>query len=85
MIEVRFRFFGAMREFGTGLDMEVPAGITVRELKDRLAKELGDTRAAFRPGILAQSAIGDERAVLADSDTIKQSGELAVLPPVCGG
>ena len=85
MIEIQFRFFGAMREFGAGMSLAVPAGLSVRELKERLGAALAASHPAFRPGLLAQSAVGDARAVLAETDRVEQAGELAVLPPVCGG
>lgn len=85
MIEIRFRFFGAMRAFGDGRLLRVPAGSTVAQVKELLAQQLSAEFANFQNGLLAQSAIGDARAVLGERDAIPLSGELAVLPPVCGG
>lgn len=74
-----------MREYGAGYLLEVPAGSSVQEIKRCLGAALLISHPKFRETLLAQSAIGDARTVLRDSDCVQEAGELAVLPPVCGG
>lgn len=83
------RLFGALQEFGetsaARLRFDVPDGITARELREYLAKELGSLRGDRAKGLVLDSAIADEKRVLNDADLVPSSGELSLLPPVCGG
>lgn len=83
------RLFGALREYGQDgaarFTLNVPDGITAGGLRELLAKELGSSMGDRAKGLVLDSAIADERRILSDTDLIPSSGELSLLPPVCGG
>jgi molybdopterin converting factor small subunit len=85
-IEVTIRLFGAFREYQPELRLELPPGTTIAGLKARIASALRERFPNFRhEALLADSAVGSPRAVLSPEWRLSESGELALLPPVCGG
>ncbi len=86
VIEIELRLFGAFRDYQSELCLRVPKGTTVAQLKTIVGGILNARHADFRhQALLADSAIGSPRQVLADSTPLTETCELAVLPPVCGG
>ncbi len=79
-ITIHIEFFGAFRQFGKGLDINIPAGSTVRAVKSALSRRLNDT------GLVTESVLANDNTILQDTDIITDDNiRLAVLPPVCGG
>ena len=81
-MRVQVKLFGSVRE-ATGLselDVELPADATVRDLRDRLARD----HAIF-------DALGERLAVSVNFDVspfetgLREGDEIAFLPPVAGG
>ena len=61
------------------LDIELPAGATVRQLIERLAGFPGADRLPPRPLVAVNQGYAKESQVLTQGD------EVAVIPPVAGG
>ena len=79
-IRLRLRFFGALRDHGSEIELVVPRGANTDAVRRALA-----SACAIDPGLLAISALANEHEVLDESATFEHDGALAVLPPVCGG
>ncbi|MBN8531483.1 MAG: hypothetical protein J0L97_06440 [Alphaproteobacteria bacterium] len=80
--------FGAFRAYSAGapLNLNVPPGITVSEVKKRIGEALLSRHSGFdRHSLVAESALADEKQVLAEDDVVTRDVSLALLPPVCGG
>lgn len=79
MITVRIRLFGMLRSLGHGdhVELQLPAGSTITELREALATKLG--------AAVQSAAIADEQELLPKTTKLTQSCTLAALPPVCGG
>jgi molybdopterin converting factor subunit 1 len=81
-MRVRVLLFARARELA-GRDavlVEVPAGATVAQLRERLAAEVPAlANFVHRCGL----AVGGEYAV--DGDTVPEGAEVALIPPVSGG
>lgn len=90
MMEVEIRCFGAFRKYeragGAPLRVRVAEGATVGEVKRALAATLADAVPGFSDGALVEdSALADDRRILAVSDRVDAPCTLMILPPVCGG
>lgn len=89
MIDIEVRLFGAFRRYekdGPRIQLSVPVGTTVEQVKEQLALELRARFPAFSDDTLIRvSAIADDRSVLDSKSTLSKSCSLAILPPVCGG
>ena len=78
-IAIRIRFFGVFRKFGESLDFSVPAGSTISAVKAVLQEKLDGY------GLVSDSVLANDNAILRDGDILEGDAELSVLPPVCGG
>lgn len=79
------RLFGAFRNLQNDPELKLETDAkTVRELRQALAKHFSDVKPGFDAvGLLAKSAIANEKEVLQDTSPV--SDRLALLPPVSGG
>ncbi len=79
---VRVRLFARAKDLAkaNAVDVELPAGATVAELRRKLAKE----RPALA-SILDRSALAVNDEFVEDSLTLPLEAEVALLPPVSGG
>lgn len=79
---MKIRLFARARELaGTDtLEVELPAGATVAELRRRIA----GTCPALAD-LLGRSALAVNNEFADDSETLPSTAEVAVLPPVSGG
>ena len=78
-ITIHMKFFGAFRKFGESLDFAVPAGSNVTAIKNILQEKLkGD-------GLVLDSVLANDNAILRDEDVLNGDAALSILPPVCGG
>lgn len=89
MNRMTLRLFGAFRNLQSEpeLSIEIPTGIkTIGDLRQILAAHLGALTPGFdAAGLLAKSAIANDREVLQDDASFQASDRLALLPPVSGG
>ena len=82
MNRIKLLLFATLRErAGTkSMDLDIPEGMTVRGLKDRIAEEypnLGDS--------MKSVLITIDREYAFDEAVIPQGAEMAMFPPVSGG
>lgn len=76
---MRVLLFAALRDTaGPSVEVNVPAGATVRELRAELARVLP-------AALLARSAIAVNHEYAEDSRELNTGDEVAVIPPVSGG
>lgn len=86
-MRIEIGLFGAFREHEpeARLELEVPDGARVADVRAALLAHGRAHWPGFREGLLQRSAFASERAVLRENDPVPQSGRLTVLPPVGGG
>lgn len=86
-MKVLLNLFGAFRDLQpeAQLQLEVPDGACVADLRRAVAEHAQRHWPDFRPGLLARSAFASEAAVLRDGEALPADGRMAVLPPVSGG
>jgi molybdopterin converting factor subunit 1 len=79
---MKVRLFARARELARAdaIEVALPAGATVRELRRRI----GDAYPALR-GLLERSALAVNDEFTEDGVTVPQGAEVALLPPVSGG
>jgi molybdopterin converting factor subunit 1 len=76
---VRVLRFAALRDAaGPSVEVNLPAGATVRELRAELARVLP-------AALLARSAIAVNHEYAEDTRAVTEGDEVAVIPPVSGG
>lgn len=84
MIAVRVRFFAALREqLGAAEALSLPAGSTVADARDALARRSDAHAQALARGRAVRCAVN--QALCAESATLADGDELAFFPPVTGG
>jgi molybdopterin converting factor subunit 1 len=79
---VRVLLFARAREIAgrDAVEVELPAGATVAELREQIGREVPAlANFARRCGV----AVGGEYAV--DGDAVPEGAEVALIPPVSGG
>jgi molybdopterin converting factor subunit 1 len=79
---MRVLFFARARDLAgvSGVEMAMPAGTTVGDLRRRLAADY--PRLA---GLLPDCAIAVDEELAGDDRGVSAAAEVAVLPPVSGG
>ncbi|HLS05138.1 MAG TPA: MoaD/ThiS family protein [Wenzhouxiangella sp.] len=84
---IRITLFGALREADSSgeLELPLPAGGTVADLRRHLTDYLGKHAPDISPGLVRRSAFATDKTVLRDSDAVPEVDSLAILPPVSGG
>lgn len=78
-IKVDVQLFGALRKYGTNIEVTIPSGASVAALKNTLAALLGDT------ALVMDCVIANDETILPEAYIIEGSAPLSILPPVCGG
>lgn len=83
-ITLTVRYFAAVREaLGEGEALDVPAGLTVAELRTSLAGRGGQHGLALGPGQRLRVAVN--QALADESTVLTADAEVAFFPPVTGG
>lgn len=82
MNRVKLLFFATLRDrAGTkSMDLDIPAELTVQELKDKLSTEYPNLKES-----MSSVLITINREYAFDDAIIPQNAELAMFPPVSGG
>lgn len=80
-IKITIKLFGAFRKYGQALDLVLPAGSSVQDVKVLLAGKLESNDAA----LVAESALANDNEILSGTEVFNDDTALAILPPVCGG
>lgn len=86
-MKIELSLFGAFREFDPAatLSLHLPDGANVANLRAALLDHAQAHWPGFRPGLLAVSVFANSQSVLRDGEPLPADGQMAVLPPVCGG
>lgn len=79
---MKVRLFARARELAgaDALEVSLPPGATVRDLRQRLAEECPTLA-----GLLERSAVAVNDEFADDELTLPRGAEVALLPPVSGG
>jgi molybdopterin converting factor small subunit len=80
--EIDVRLFGGFRQYARPTLTVAVDGDTVAALRAALSAQLPSDAAR---SLLVASAFATDERVLDDAEPLPGAGELAVLPPVCGG
>ena len=80
-ITVTVKLFGAFRKYGKTLDLLLPAGSSVQDVKNRLAELIDGSDKV----LVYESAIANNNEIIGDKVVFTEDSDLAILPPVCGG
>jgi len=82
MNKIKIRFFATLRDMaGTkSIELELPAGMTVRGLKEKLTQELPALARAMETVLVAI-----DREYASDEANLPDHAEIAMFPPVSGG
>jgi molybdopterin converting factor subunit 1 len=81
-VRVNVRLFAVARELAgrESIELDVPAGCTIGQLRTRLAAEVPELA-----GILPQVLLALDSEYARDDQPIPPSGQIACIPPVSGG
>lgn len=83
-MKVNLRYFAAIREvLGEHEVIDVPAGITVGELRDRLMADSADHARALVRGQGRRCALN--HVICEESAVVTEGAEVAFFPPLTGG
>lgn len=79
--------FGALREAAAGdtLELEVPEGSTMAELRELLVAHLAAHAPKVSASLVRRCAFATDEEILHNHRTVPAGATLAVLPPVSGG
>lgn len=80
-LSVKLRFFGAMRRHGDALDLQLPAGSSVADLRRELVALIGEEAAT----LVNSCAVASDSRLLHQQEALSGEHDLALLPPVSGG
>lgn len=82
MMRTTVRLFARARDLAAAdkLEVDVPPGATVAELRRQIAEHY-----PALAGLLARSALAVNEEFAADEQTLPADAEVALLPPVSGG
>jgi molybdopterin converting factor subunit 1 len=81
-MKVRVLLFARARDLAgrDTVEMDLPAGATVAQLRERLASEL-----PALAGFVRRCAVAVEGEYAGEGDVVREGVEVAVIPPVSGG
>ncbi|MEZ5903384.1 MAG: hypothetical protein R3D88_08815 [Alphaproteobacteria bacterium] len=75
------KFFGMFRKFGKQVEVEIPSGSSVLEIKSMIIQKLG----AENKDLVDSSVLANTTDILPDAYIFNEVQNLSILPPVCGG
>jgi molybdopterin converting factor small subunit len=86
-MKTRIALYGALREADPSghVELDVPAGSSIAELRERLAAHLAEYAPAIPAGLVRRCAFASAEEILHNHRAVPDGVELAVLPPVSGG
>lgn len=86
-MKTRIALYGALREADASgyVELDVPAGSRIAELRELLAAYLAERAPAIPAGLVRRSAFASAEEILHNHRAVPEGMELAVLPPVSGG
>jgi len=86
-MRIRIALYGVLREADASghVELDVPAGSSIAELRERFAAHLAEHAPAIPAGLVRRSAFASAEEILHNYRTVPEGAELVVLPPVSGG
>ena len=80
-LKLSIKFHGIFKSFGEKLQIEVPSGTSISEVKKVITETLGNEN----HNLIKSSVIANEREILSNVYIVESEQKLSILPPVCGG
>lgn len=80
-IEIRIRYFGAFRKYGTEMILSLEKGCSITKLKEAICTELKEGEHS----LVFDSVLANDSDILDETDVLEADCQLSILPPVCGG
>ena len=87
-IRLNIKFFGCLGKYNLGesLSLNAMEGDTVLQIKEKLIALLTQFKPDFEDhDLIGVSALSHAHKILAEDSAIWTSGDIFILPPVCGG
>ena len=85
-MNVTLQLFGAFRNYGQSVELELPEQLKIKDLREALAEALSDkedNKEALKK-MIDSSRFATDKAIL-EEDAVVEHGLLSILPPVSGG
>ena len=79
-MQITIQLFGAFRPYGEQLELTLPDGATVADIRSAILAKIDTPQA-----LLDSSRFATETEVLADNSPLKDGETYAIIPPVAGG
>lgn len=80
-INIRVKYFGAFRKYGTAIDVVLKQGASVAMVKEALCTALGEGQNS----LIYDSVLANDADILPEAHIFETDCKLSILPPVCGG
>jgi len=81
-MKVELQLFGAFRKYGSEIELDIPDGGSISEVKSELERVLGGNSSQ----LINISRFATNTAMIEDSYELNDGvNKLAILPPVSGG
>lgn len=86
MMHITIQTFGAFRQFGREIALELGNNACVADIRTPLAKALANQDAKFDvAGLIDSSRFATEVEILDEDDKLADGALITILPPVSGG
>ena len=80
-ITITIKLFGAFRKYGETLELSLPAGSSIQDVKNGMAERFDANDVV----LVNDSAMANDNEIIQGERAFNEDTELAILPPVCGG
>ncbi|MBL1418973.1 MAG: MoaD/ThiS family protein [Alphaproteobacteria bacterium] len=85
-MQITLQTFGAFRQFGQNIALELSADAKVADIRAPLIAALAEFSASFDiAGLVDSSRFATETEILAEDVVLKSGSLITILPPVSGG
>ncbi len=83
-MKIELQLFGAYRQLGEKLELYLPDGARVSDIREALTKQLNSSK-LNNPALLKSSRFASEVEILDENEQLIDGAKLAIIPPVAGG
>lgn len=85
-MQITIQTFGAFRQFGRKIVLELSDGATIADIRAPLVAALAENTASFDiAGLVESSRFANEVEILAEDFELSENALITILPPVSGG
>lgn len=85
-MKIKLQLFGAFRKYSNEIDILLPQGSVIADLRSNLLNVLADKDLGLdKEGLINSSRFANDEAILNEDSLINEHDTLAILPPVSGG